>query len=169
MRTDNGRPGALRDALGSPEVVEMGVTNHNPVGTINVIRSQAGACSPWNAVDIRIQEEHQRSEREPEGGAAIPVKPCCHYVLPPYNSLVAATKVFFHLSPYLPNHIMHKDFRSAYAQFLHFQPFHAVCHSFLVLEPGTTASAATSALTFLAPAWYAFYRTLFDFKTVECK
>ena len=56
MRTDDGSPGSLRDALGSPEVVEMGVADHDPVGAINVIRSQAGACGPRDAIDVGVQE-----------------------------------------------------------------------------------------------------------------
>ena len=84
VRADDGSPGSLRDAFGSPEVVEMGVADHDPVGPLNVICSQAGADSPRDAIDIRIQEQHQRSDREPEGGATVPVKPCCHRLSPPF-------------------------------------------------------------------------------------
>ena len=85
MRTDDGGSGSLRNALGSPEVVEVGVADHDPVGAINVLRSQAGASSPSDAIDIGIQEQHQRTDREPEGGATVPVKPCCHRLSPPLS------------------------------------------------------------------------------------
>ncbi|HYA99825.1 MAG TPA: hypothetical protein VED37_06355 [Ktedonobacteraceae bacterium] len=85
MRADDGGPSSLRDALGAPEVVEMGVANHDPVGALNVIRSQTGTRSPWDTVDIGIQKNHQRSDREPECGAAIPVKSSCHNLSPPLS------------------------------------------------------------------------------------
>src|SRR5258708_31450244 len=85
MRTDDGSPGSLRDAFGSPEVVEMGVADHDPVGALNVIRSQAGARSSRDAIDIGIQEQHQRSDGEPEGGATVPVKYRCHPLSPPFS------------------------------------------------------------------------------------
>ena len=55
-RTDDGGPSSPGDALGSPEVVEMGVADHDPVGPLDVIRSQAGACGPRDAIDVGVQE-----------------------------------------------------------------------------------------------------------------
>jgi len=78
VRTDDRGPGPLGDALGSPKVVEVGVADHDPVGPLDVIRSQAGARSRRDAINIGIQEYHQPSDREPEGGATVPVKPRCH-------------------------------------------------------------------------------------------
>src|SRR6266446_3057088 len=75
---DDGGTSTLRDAFRSPEVVEVGVSNHDPVSPVDVVSSQTRAGSRGNAVDVGVKEDYQLIYHEPESGTAVPVKPRRH-------------------------------------------------------------------------------------------
>ena len=56
----------------------MRMANHDEVTPVDVTSSQPSAHRPLNPVDVGIKENDELTERQPERGAAVPVKGRLH-------------------------------------------------------------------------------------------
>jgi hypothetical protein len=75
---DDRGAGAGGDALRAPQVVEVRVADHDPVGLVDVVRREARARCAGNAIDVGVEEDDEPGQRQPEGGAPVPVQAGSH-------------------------------------------------------------------------------------------
>src|SRR6185437_11071745 len=64
---DDLRTGPAGDTLGAPQVVEMGVADHDEVAAVDVVGDQAGPWGSVDPVDVGVQEHDETADRQPEG------------------------------------------------------------------------------------------------------
>src|SRR5215472_9825288 len=60
-------------------MVEVGMSHHNPIRPVDIIRAKAWTNRRGDAVNVGIEKDHQLAKREPECGTPVPIKLCrCH-------------------------------------------------------------------------------------------
>src|SRR5262249_9680062 len=69
-------PGArvVHDTFGTPQVVEMGMPDDDPVARIDGISGETGAGGTGDAVDVCVEEDRESGPSEKEGRTAIPIE-----------------------------------------------------------------------------------------------
>jgi len=71
---DDGCPGAHGDALRAEEVIEVGVTDQNPVRLVDVTDADPALGGGRDTIKVGIEEDRQAlGGAQPEGRAAVPI------------------------------------------------------------------------------------------------
>ncbi|MEV5746384.1 hypothetical protein AB0L00_01075 [Actinoallomurus sp. NPDC052308] len=74
VAADDRGAGAPGNAFRAPQMIEMGVTDHDPVGSVDIVGVHVGSRRTGEPVDVGIEEDDQLTDVQAEGRAAVPIQ-----------------------------------------------------------------------------------------------
>ena len=74
VAADHGGRRVRRDPLRAPQMVEVRVTDDDPVALVDVVGGEAGTCRAGRAVDVGVEEDREPCDGQPEGRTAVPIE-----------------------------------------------------------------------------------------------